>query len=67
MLYTAIDIHKSVFQAAALDTGSGEITDARFPATRDALQRPIPLTSRGFRRLKGTSERRELLTPRRTT
>ncbi|MFL6089155.1 MAG: adenylate/guanylate cyclase domain-containing protein [Aeromicrobium sp.] len=36
-------------------------------ATRDALERPIPLISRGFRRLKGTSERRELLTPRRAT
>ena len=32
MLYTAIDIHKSVFQAAALDTGSGEISDALFPS-----------------------------------
>jgi adenylate cyclase len=32
-------------------------------ATRDALQRPVPLISRGFRRLKGKSEPRELLTP----
>src|SRR5206468_2961408 len=37
MLYTAIDIHKSVFQAALLDPASGELTDARFPATREAL------------------------------
>jgi adenylate cyclase len=32
-------------------------------ATRDALQRPVPLTSRGFLPLKGKSERLELLTP----
>ncbi len=38
MVYAAIDIHKSVFQAALLEQGSGEITDARFPATREALQ-----------------------------
>jgi transposase len=37
MLYAAIDIHKSVFQAALLDSASGELTDARFPATREAL------------------------------
>jgi hypothetical protein len=38
MLYAAIDIHKRVFQAAVLDPGSGEIAEARFPATREALQ-----------------------------
>src|ERR671937_1790156 len=37
MLYTAIDIHKSVFQAALLDSASGELSDARFSATREAL------------------------------
>jgi transposase len=37
MLYAAIDIHKSVFQAASLDPASGELVDARFPATREAL------------------------------
>jgi hypothetical protein len=37
MLYAAIDIHKRVFQAAVLDPASGEIAEARFPATRDAL------------------------------
>ena len=44
MLYTAIDIHKSVFQAASLDPASGELTDARFAATLEALQEwAIPL------------------------
>src|SRR6266511_934649 len=38
MVYTAIDIHKSVFQAALLDRESGEVTDARFPATREVLR-----------------------------
>jgi transposase len=38
MVYTAIDIHKTLFQAAMLDTSSGEVSDARFPATREALQ-----------------------------
>jgi transposase len=38
MLYAAIDIHKRVFQAAVLDAASGEIAEARFPATREALQ-----------------------------
>jgi transposase len=38
MLYAAIDIHKRVFQAAVLDPASGEIAEARFPATRDALR-----------------------------
>jgi transposase len=37
MLYAAIDIHKNVLQAAVLDPASGEITDARLPATREAL------------------------------
>jgi len=37
MLYAAIDIHKRVCQAAVLDPASGEIAEARFPATRDAL------------------------------
>ena len=38
MLYAAIDIHKRVLQAAVLDPGSGEIVDARMPATREALR-----------------------------
>jgi transposase len=38
MLYAAIDIHKSVLQAAVLDPASGELSDARFPATREALR-----------------------------
>jgi transposase len=38
MLYAAIDIHKRVFQAAVLDPASGEIAEARFPATREALR-----------------------------
>jgi transposase len=38
MLYAAIDIHKSVLQAAVLDPESGELNDARFPATREALR-----------------------------
>ena len=38
MLYAAIDIHKHVLQAALLDPGSGELHDARFPATREALR-----------------------------
>jgi transposase len=37
MLYAAIDIHKHVFQAAVLDPASGEIAEARFPASREAL------------------------------
>jgi transposase len=38
MLYAAIDVHKSVLQAAVLDPASGELSDARFPATREALR-----------------------------
>jgi len=38
MLYAAIDIHKSVFQAAVLDAASGEVSDERFAATREALR-----------------------------
>jgi transposase len=37
MKYVAIDIHKSVLQAAVLDPESGEVDDSRFPATREAL------------------------------
>lgn len=39
MLYAAIDIHKRVFQAAVLDAASGELTERRFAATREELQR----------------------------
>jgi transposase len=38
MLYAPIDVHKSVLQAAVLDPASGELSDARFPATREALR-----------------------------
>jgi hypothetical protein len=38
MVYAAIDIHKSVCQAAVLDTDSGELTDARFPAGREDVR-----------------------------
>ena len=38
MLYAAIDIHKSVLQAATLDPRSGEVRDARFAASREALR-----------------------------
>jgi transposase len=38
MLYAAIDIHKLVLQAAVLDPDSGELSDARFAATREALR-----------------------------
>jgi transposase len=38
MLYAAIDVHKHVLQAAVLEPGSGEVRDARFPATREALR-----------------------------
>ncbi|HJS59584.1 MAG TPA: IS110 family transposase [Vicinamibacteria bacterium] len=38
MMVGAIDIHKHVLHAAVLDCESGELQDARFPATRDALE-----------------------------
>jgi transposase len=38
MLYAAIDIHKSVLQMAVLDPATGEIVDARTPASREALR-----------------------------
>ena len=37
MFYAMIDIHKHVFQAAALDPASGELVEERFPASREAL------------------------------
>ncbi len=37
MVYAAIDIHKRVFQAAVLDAETGELVQARLPATREAL------------------------------
>ena len=36
-MFAAIDIHKHVFQAAVLDSAGGEVVEARFPATREAL------------------------------
>jgi transposase len=38
MLYASLDVHKHVLQAAVLDPASGELRDARFPATREALR-----------------------------
>jgi hypothetical protein len=35
MLYAAIDIHKRSFQAAVLDSESGEISEQRFGASRE--------------------------------
>jgi hypothetical protein len=37
MLHAAIDIHKHVFQTVTLDPASGELVEARLPATREAL------------------------------
>jgi hypothetical protein len=39
MLYAAIDIHKHAFQAAVLDSESGEVVEERFAADRDSLAR----------------------------
>jgi len=36
-MYAAIDIHKHVFQAVTLDPESGQLDEARLPATREAL------------------------------
>ncbi len=47
MLYAALDVHKQVLQAAVLDPGSGELRDARLPATREALREwALPLRGR---------------------
>ena len=35
MLFAAVDIHKHLFQAVILDPVSGEVEEARFPATRE--------------------------------
>jgi transposase len=37
MLYAAIDIHKHAFQAAVLDTETGQVVEARFSADRESL------------------------------
>jgi transposase len=37
MLYAALDIHKSVIQAAELESDSGALREERFPASRQAL------------------------------
>jgi transposase len=37
MFYAAIDIHKLNFQAAVLDAESGQLSEERFAATREAL------------------------------
>src|SRR5947209_9368247 len=39
MLYAAIDIHKRAFQAAVLDSESGQVVEERFPADRQSLAR----------------------------
>ena len=36
--YAAIDIHKTVFQAAVLDPATGEVASERFPAERRRLR-----------------------------
>jgi transposase len=47
MLYAALDVHKHVLQAAVLDPASGELREARFPATREALREwALPLQGR---------------------
>jgi transposase len=47
MVYGAIDVHKHVLQAVVLDPASGELRDARFPATREALREwAVPLQGR---------------------
>lgn len=38
MVYGALDIHKSVFQAAVLDVEGGVLEECRFPATPAALE-----------------------------
>ena len=37
MLYAALDIHKHTFQAAVLDSETGEFTENRFASTREEL------------------------------
>jgi transposase len=37
MMVAGFDIHKSVYQAAAVDVASGELVEERFAATRDAV------------------------------
>jgi transposase len=39
VLYTAIDIHKHVFQASVLDPESGEVVEERFSPDRESLGR----------------------------
>src|SRR3989454_12221696 len=39
MLYAAIDIHQEAFQAAVLDSDSGEVVEERFAADRESLAR----------------------------
>jgi Transposase len=44
MVYAAIDIHKSVFQAVVLESETGDIAEQRFAATREELRRwALPL------------------------
>ncbi|HEY8778152.1 MAG TPA: transposase, partial [Solirubrobacterales bacterium] len=38
-MYAAIDIHKHAFQAAVLDSDSGEVVEERFAADRESLAR----------------------------
>jgi transposase len=39
VVYAGLDIHKHVFQAAVLDSDSGEVVEERFSAGRDGLAR----------------------------
>jgi transposase len=47
MVYAAVDIHKALFQVAVLDPESGELTERRVEATREALlDWAVPLKDR---------------------
>jgi transposase len=39
MVYAAIDIHKRAFQAAVLDSDSGQVVEERFSADRESVAR----------------------------
>jgi len=59
-LYAAIESHKHVFQAVTLDPSSGELAEARLPATREALRSGPALPSP---RAHGLARRRRGVTP----
>ena len=39
MLFAAIDIHEHAFQAAVLDSESGEVVEKRFSVDRESFER----------------------------